>query len=131
MTVALFNNEIKSKRFFLSFARKEGRMKNFWKIAQPLGLLCFLGAFIVAALNALAIIAASLGFMQPFNYYQYVKVPLWSVALPAVGILALLPLALRRAFTFGPEPEEEKVVEPRDWRRDVDRWRHRLHFRHA
>lgn len=106
-------------------------MKNLWKIAQPLGLLCFLGAGIVAALNALAVIAASFGFERPFDYLQYLRVPLWSVALPAAGILALLPLALRRAFKFGPEPEEEKVEEPVDWRRVVERWRSRLHLRHA
>lgn len=106
-------------------------MKNLWKIAQPLGLLCILGACIVAALNTLAVIAASFGFMQPFNYFQYLRVPLWSVALPAAGILALLPLALRRAFTYGAEAEEEKVVEPVDWRRVVERWRSRFQLRHA
>jgi hypothetical protein len=104
-------------------------MKNLWKIAQPLGLLCFLGAFLVSALNALAVIAAAFGFVRPFNYFQYLRVPLWSVALPAAGILAFLPLALRRAFTYGPEPEEEKVVEPVDWRRVVERWRSRLHLK--
>jgi hypothetical protein len=106
-------------------------MKNLWKIAQPLGLLCILGACIVAALNTLAVIAASFGFMQPFNYFQYLRVPLWSVALPAAGILALLPLALRRAFTYGAEAEKEKVVEPVDWRRVVERWRSRFQLRHA
>jgi len=129
MSVALFNNEIRSKRFFLSSARKEGRMKNLWKIAQPLALLCFFGAFILAALNAIAVIAASFGFTRLFNYFQYLGAPHWSVALPAAGILALLPLALRLAFMFGPEPEGEKVMEPRDWRRAVDRWRHRLHLK--
>ena len=104
-------------------------MKNLWKIAKPLGLLCFLGALIVAALNTLAVIAASFGFVRLFNYFQYLRVPLWSVALPAAGILMFLPLAFRQAFTYGPEPEEEKVVEPRDWRRAVERWRHRLHLK--
>jgi uncharacterized BrkB/YihY/UPF0761 family membrane protein len=106
-------------------------MENFWKIAKSLGLLCFLGAFIVAALNAIAVIAAALGLMQIFYYFQTLKVPYWSVALPAVGILALLSLAFRQAFTYGPEVEEEKVVEPADWRRVVDRWRNRFHLRHA
>ena len=90
-----------------------------------------ISALLVVALNALAIIAASFGFVQLFNYFQYLKVPLWSVALPAAGILAFLPLALRRAFKYRPEPEEEKVVEPTDWRRAVNRWRSRLHLRHA
>ena len=104
-------------------------MKNLWKIAQPLGLLCFLGAFIVAALNTLALIAAAFGFVRLFNYFQYLRIPLWSVALPAAGILAFLPLALRRAFTYRPEAEEEKIVEPVDWRPGVKRWRLRLHIR--
>jgi hypothetical protein len=106
-------------------------MKNLWKIAQPLGLICFLGAFIVAALNTIVLIAASVGSVRLFNYFQYLKVPLWSVALPAVGILVLFPLALRRAFMQGPEAEEERVVEPVDWRHSIERWRSRLHIRHA
>src|SRR5262245_2734189 len=104
-------------------------MKNLWKIAQPLGLLCLLGAFGVATLNALAVIAASFGFAQLFNYFQYLRVPLWSVALPAMGILALLPLALRLAFMWGPEAEKEKAVGHVDLRRVVKKWRARLHLR--
>ena len=104
-------------------------MKNLWKIAQPLGLLCLLGAIVVVALNTVAVIAASFGFVRLFNYFQYLRVPLWSVALPAAGILMLLPLALRRAFTYVPEADKEKVVEPVDWRRDVEGWRHRLYIR--
>jgi len=106
-------------------------MKNLWKIAKALGLLCLVGAFIVFALNAIAVIAASFGVMRPFYNFQYLSVPYWSVALPAAGILALLPLAFRQAFTQGPEVEEEKVVEPVDWRRSIDRWRTRFHLRHA
>jgi hypothetical protein len=106
-------------------------MKKLWEIALPLGLLCFLGAFFVATLNAIAVIAASFGLVRPFNYFQYFRVPLWSVALPAAGILALLPLALRQAFMQEPEAEEQKVVEPVDWRRVVERWRNRLRLRHA
>jgi hypothetical protein len=106
-------------------------MKNLWKIAQPLGLLCFLGAFIVAALNTLAVIAASLGIVRLFNYFQYLRVPLWSVALPAAGILMFLPLALRQAFTQKSEAEKEKAVELGDWRRVVERWRNRFQLRHA
>ena len=104
-------------------------MKNLWKIAQSLGLLCVLGAIVVMALNTIAVIAASFGFVRLFNYFQYLRVPLWSVALPAAGILMLLPLALRWAFTYGPDAEKEKVVEPVDWPRNVVRWRYRLHIR--
>jgi hypothetical protein len=106
-------------------------MKNLWKIAKPLGLLCLVGALIVFALNTIAVIAASLGVMRPFYYFQYLRVPYWSVALPAAGILAFLPLALRQAFMQGPEAREEKVVELVDWRSVVDRWRIRFHLRHA
>ncbi|HEU0174633.1 MAG TPA: hypothetical protein VFV58_10250 [Blastocatellia bacterium] len=104
-------------------------MKNLWKLAEPVGLLCFLSACGVAALNVLAVIAASFGFVQPFNYFQYFRVPLWSVALPAVGILALLPLALRHAFTDKPAPEEKKAAEPEARRIIVEKRRIRLYIR--
>ena len=106
-------------------------MKNLWKIAKSLGLLCLVGAFIVFALNAIAVIAASFGVMRPFYYFQYLSVPYWSVALPAAGILALLPLAFRQAFTQGPEVEKEKVVAPVDLRHVVNKWRNRFHLKHA
>ena len=104
-------------------------MKNFWRIAQSLGLLCLIGACGLWVLNALAVIAASFGFVRPFNYFQYLGVPYWSVAASALGILAFLSLALRQAFTYKPAPEEEKVAEPVDGRRVVERWRIRLHIR--
>jgi hypothetical protein len=131
MKVALFNTELKLKLSFLFPIWKEESMKNLWKIAKPLGLLCLVGASIVFALNAIAVIAASLGVMQPFYNFQSLGVPYWSVALPATGILALLPLAFRQAFMQEPEAKEEKVVEPEDWRRVIDRWRNRFHLRHA
>jgi hypothetical protein len=104
-------------------------MKNLWRVAQSLGLLYFIGACGMLALNALAIVAASFGLVRPFSYFQYLRVFYWSVALPALGILMLLPLALREAFTYKSAPEEEKVAEPVDWRRVVERWRGRLHLR--
>jgi len=104
-------------------------MKRFWRIAQSLGILCFIGACGMLVLNVLAVIAASFGFAQPFSYFQYLRLFLWSVGLPALGILALLPLALRQAFTYKYAPEEKKAAEPVDWRRDVERWRNRLHLR--
>jgi phosphotransferase system glucose/maltose/N-acetylglucosamine-specific IIC component len=103
--------------------------KKLLKILQPLGLLCLLGAFGVASLNALAVIAASFGFTQLFNYFQYLRVPLWSVALPALGIMALLPLALRLAFMWGHEAEAEKAVEPLNLRRVVEKWQARFRLR--
>lgn len=104
-------------------------MKKFWKFAQALGFLCFIGACFTFALNTFAIIAATFGFVRPFSYFQYLRIPLWSVALPVLGILMFFPLALREAFTFESAPEEEKVVEPVDWRQVIRKWRSRLRAR--
>jgi len=82
-------------------------MKNFLKILQPLSLLCIIGAFVVTSLNIFAVLAASFGFQQPSLYIQYMRVPYWSVALPAAGILLLFPLALRLAFMY--ETPEERM----------------------
>ena len=82
-------------------------MKNLWRFLQSLGLLSLTGAFIMTAISAFAVIAASFGFHQPSNYFQYMRVPYWAVLLPAAGILALFPLALRLAFMR--ETLEEKV----------------------
>jgi hypothetical protein len=104
-------------------------MKNFLRIAQSVGLLCSIGAFGLAVLNFLAVIAASFGFTRPFRYFQYFRIPYWSVLLPALGILTLLPLALHKAFTYRSEPEGERLIRLMDWRRAVNRWRSRLHLR--
>ena len=104
-------------------------MKNFWRIAQTAGLLCVIGAFSLAVLNFLAVIAASFGFARPAGYFQNLRIPYWSVLLSVLGILMLLPLALRKAFTYRAPPGEERLIKPVDWRRAVDRWRSRLHLR--
>jgi hypothetical protein len=104
-------------------------MKNFWESVERLGFLCFIGACFAGFLNLLAIFAASFGFMQPFNYFQILRIPLWSVILPALGIMMFLPLALREAFTYKSAPEEERRTEIMDWRQTVSRWRRRLHLR--
>jgi hypothetical protein len=105
-------------------------MKNFWKIAKSLGILCFIGACGIFFLNALAVIAASFGFMGLFSYFQLLRLPYWSIALPALGILAFAPLALREAFASKPTPEEEKAA-PMDWRRFARRRRTRFRLRPA
>jgi|SwirhisoilCB1_FD_contig_21_55518038_length_423_multi_4_in_0_out_0_1 hypothetical protein len=104
-------------------------MKHYWKFSQALGILCFIGACFMFVLNAIAVIAASFGLVQPFDYFHYLGVPYWAVALPALGILMFFPLALREAFTFKTAPVEEKVVEPVDWRRVIDKWRTKLHLK--
>ena len=80
------------------------------KIAQTICLVCIIGAFVVTALNVFAVLAASFGFQQPNNYFRYMRVHYWSVALPAAGILLLFPLALRLAFTY--ETPEERMMRP-------------------
>jgi hypothetical protein len=104
-------------------------MKNFWRIAENLGFLCVIGAFGMSVLNTVAIIAASFGFEPLFRYFQYLRIPLWSVALSILGIMALLPLALREAFTYKSAPEEKRAVGIVDWRQSVNKWRHRFHLR--
>ncbi len=73
-------------------------MKNLSDILLPVAVLCVLGTVASAALWFFAAIAASFGFDRPFYYFQYLRLPLWAVALPVTGMLALLPLALRLAF---------------------------------
>jgi hypothetical protein len=105
-------------------------MKSFWRIARSLGLLCFVGACGMWILNAFTVIAASFGFTRPFIYFQYLRAPYWSVALPAVAILAFLQLALREAFTHKPAPEERKAAKPPEDRRVVvEKRRIRLYLR--
>lgn len=106
-------------------------MKNLSNILLPLALLCLLGACAMAVVNGIAVIAAAFGFERPFKYFEYLRIPLWSVALPTLSILALLPLALRQAFTQESAAEEEDVVEPMNWRRVIERWRSRFHLRPA
>jgi energy-converting hydrogenase Eha subunit C len=132
MTVAISIQSIVSKiskRSFLASALKEGRMKNFLKGMESLGFLCVLAACFMSFLNLLAITLASFGLIGLFNHFQYLRIPFWSVALPVLGIMILLPLALRQAFMRRSESEEEQVVAPMRWRQVADRWRSRLHFR--
>jgi|SRR5215471_10695307 len=104
-------------------------MKNFWRIARSARLLCFIGACGLGLLNFLAVIAASFGFTRLYGYFQYLRVPYWSVLLPALGILMLLPQALRETFTYRSGSEEGRLIRLMDWRRAVDRWRSRLHLK--
>jgi hypothetical protein len=104
-------------------------MKKFWRNAPLLGFLFLIGACFMFVLNTFAVIAASFGFVQPAVYFQYLRLPFWSVALPVLGILMFFPLALREAFTFESAPQEEKAAEPVDLRRVIKKWRSRLHLR--
>ncbi|HEU0185845.1 MAG TPA: hypothetical protein VFS27_11060 [Blastocatellia bacterium] len=101
-------------------------MKNFLKGMESLGFLCVLGACFMTFLNLLAITLASFGLVGLFNYFKYLRITLWSVALPVLGIAMLLPLAFRQAFMRRPGPEEDLVVAPVRWRQVANRWRGRL-----
>jgi phosphotransferase system glucose/maltose/N-acetylglucosamine-specific IIC component len=104
-------------------------MKNFWRIAERFGFLCVIGSVGLFLLNTLAIVAVSFGLERLFWYFQYLNLPLWSVALPVLGIMMFLPLALREAFTYKSAPEEERAAETVDWRQTINKWHNRLHFR--
>lgn len=104
-------------------------MKNLSNILLPVALLCLLGALGMAALWFFAVIAASFGFERPFYYFQYLRAPLWAVALPVTGMLALLPLALRLAFAPADSAEKHKAAEPKNWRRDAKEGRGKYRLR--
>ncbi|HKQ72536.1 MAG TPA: hypothetical protein VJ810_02335 [Blastocatellia bacterium] len=104
-------------------------MKNLFKVLEPLALLCIIGAFIVTALNTFAVLAASFGFQQPFNYFQYMRVPYWGVLLPAAGLLLILPLALRLAFMRETAEEKMKPAETVDLRRAIEGLRGKFRLR--
>src|SRR5262245_23469121 len=104
-------------------------MRKLFKMLEPLALLGMVGAFVMTALNTFAVLAASFGFQQPFNYFQYMRVPYWGVALPAVGILFMLPLALRLAFMQETPEEKMRPAETVNLRRAVERLRGKFHLR--
>jgi len=104
-------------------------MRNLSNILLPVALLCVLGALGSAAFWFFAVIAASFGFERPFYYFQYLRLPLWAVALPVSGMLALLPLALRLAFAPADSAEKRKATEPGDRRRGAKEGRDRYRLR--
>ncbi len=104
-------------------------MKNLSRILQPLGLLFFIGSVGIALLNLFAIIAASFGLEGPFNYFQYLRAPLWSVGAPVLGILSLLPLALHQAFRRETLEEKLEPEKPVDLRSATRRWRGKFQLR--
>lgn len=82
-------------------------MRKLSNILLPAGLVCLLGTCGIAVLLTIATTASSVGFNLPFSYLQYLNLPVLSVMLPVVGILALSPFALRLAFTS--EVPAEKI----------------------
>jgi formate hydrogenlyase subunit 3/multisubunit Na+/H+ antiporter MnhD subunit len=121
------NSEVEA--IFSGLHRKGGNMKNLYKTLELLALLCIIGAFVLTALNAFGVLAASFGFQRPFNYFQYMRVPYWGVALPAAGILSMLPLALRLAFMRETAEEKMKPAATVDLRRTIEGLRGKFRLR--
>jgi len=106
-------------------------MKNLdlWKILQSMGILFFIGACIMFAINTFAVLAASFGFWRPFSYLQYVRAPYWAVLLPAAGILLFFPLALRLAFMYESPEAKMKPAERVDLRHAIEGLRSKFRLR--
>ena len=109
--MALAPGDGESDTVFLVIIEKEQRMKNFRKILLSVGLACGAGACGIAALSVLATLALSFGFELPFAYFQYLNAPMLAVTLPVIGMLALLPFALRLAFASEKAASASDVIE--------------------
>ncbi len=106
-------------------------MNKLSNILLSVGLLCFAGALGMAAFCFFLVVAASFGFEWPFYYFQYLGLPIIAVGIPAAGILALLPFALRLAFGSEVSTEEDIVTTPEKWRAAAKKGRDRFRFRPA
>lgn len=75
-------------------------MKKYPLFALPLGLAAFAGACLIGVLSGVVILMHSFvpTARMPFFYFEHLNLPVLSVALPAIGMLALAPIALRMAF---------------------------------
>jgi formate hydrogenlyase subunit 3/multisubunit Na+/H+ antiporter MnhD subunit len=100
-----------------------------WKVLQSMGILFFIGACIMFAINTFAVLAASFGFFRPFSYLQYVRAPYWAVLLPAAGILLFFPLALRLAFMRESPEAKMKPAERVDFRHAIEGLRSKFRLR--
>lgn len=86
-------------------------MKNLSNILSAVSLATFIGACGIAAFSIFVVIASSFGFGLPFFYFERLNMPVLSVLLPVVGMLALLPIALRLAFAREAVTIESNVEE--------------------
>jgi hypothetical protein len=75
-------------------------MNRYLKLALPIALICTLLPASMLALFGLVLSINALDptAQLPFFYVQKLNFPVLSVLLPAVGMVALLPIALRMAF---------------------------------
>ncbi|MGH9769002.1 MAG: hypothetical protein ACREAB_16350, partial [Blastocatellia bacterium] len=115
--------------FILSAIERGQLMEKLSKILLPLGLLCFVGALGMAVFSFFLVIAASFGFEWPFYYFQYLGLPAFAIGLPAMGILAFFPLALRQAFAREVSTEKDKFAEPESWRGAAKKGRGKFRLR--
>lgn len=87
-------------------------MNSYLKIALPIGIVCALLSLMIGGVCLLVIGMHSLDptAQLPFFYFSMLNLPVLAAALPVLGIVALLPLALRVAFA-GTAAEAAKAVE--------------------
>ena len=75
-------------------------MNRYFKFALPIALGCMLIATGLLALFGLVLSLHALDptARLPFFYLQRLSIPVLAVCLPIIGMVALLPIALRMAF---------------------------------
>jgi hypothetical protein len=92
-------------------------MKRYPYLALPVAAGCIVISSLIAVLSIIVIAMASVDLAGglPFTYFQQLNLPMLSVLLPFIGMIALLPIALRLAFGQAvklPTVEHAPVSEP-------------------
>jgi hypothetical protein len=79
---------------------KEQPMKKYPLFALPLGVATLACTFLISVLSGVVILMHALipTAQMPFFYFEYLNLPVLSIALPIIGMLALAPIALWMAF---------------------------------
>lgn len=75
-------------------------MKRYPYLALPIAAGCIVISSLIVVLSVMVIALASVDLAGglPFTYFQQLNLPMLSVLLPFIGMVALLPVALRLAF---------------------------------
>jgi len=75
-------------------------MKRYHFLALLVAAGCIAISSLIAVLSLIVISTASVDLAGglPFTYFQQLNLPMLSVLLPFIGMVALLPIALRLAF---------------------------------
>ena len=76
-------------------------MKRYHFLALLIAAGCIAISSLIAVLSLIVISMASVDLAGglPFTYFQQLNLPILSVLLPVIGMIALLPIALRLAFS--------------------------------